>query len=247
MRRAFGGIAVLSLIALAGCASVDIERAVYVNGLDPRPRMDTEAALRGQIGALSPSDAVVVARGNARQVVAPQPVTLRLVERLMANGGAGAGGEGNETSANQPRIVALKYILGENGRWGQSRTVLLNENPSGQFEARFRLFVINVGRGDFDGEIDVRDRLPQGLTPSSGMTVRRIVDNRDARAALSMIPYIGLIALAVDDFSLEDPIPAPVALSGDGTISLRLPATHLAPGEGIMLEFAAIVPRPQPL
>lgn len=230
-------------VTLAGCTQYEvIERAVYLNGADPRPRIDAAAALNGSVGSLSPSDAVVVARGTTRQLLSPQPVTMRITQSVPVSRPASEGDVDDGTP--RPRLVVLKFIRDEAGNWAQQRVHQLTDRTPDRLVAEFRLLMVNVGNASWTGDVELLDRLPQGMTALSQMSVSRVTDNRPARAALSMIPYIGLIALSINDFSALETLPITPQISSDGTISARMSQLSLPAGQGVVLDFSTEVRRP---
>jgi hypothetical protein len=221
---------------LGGCAQVRVELGSVQNGRDLFPSVSPEQASSGDFSGLTQGEALVFAEGSdSLSLSSPEPVVLsfyRVEEPERRE-------DGTVEETERFVLSSLKFIKGQGGNWVKADSLEIKDGLPNNRSVQFKLIAFNSGSKTFNGNLKILDRLDGELAFSTMTKQSKIKDNRGDKAILSVIPYAGIIALAIDDFS---EIPANYKFSNrssKGLMRLDFEGVSLAPGEGLSVEFSA--------
>jgi|GEM_PF-3385840 len=229
---------------LSGCETAQTaEVATIQNGPDLHPRVTLHEARSTVLGNLMPSESIVLASGSDEALVTPNNVLISIRRPLTAEERAtaarGRGGAAGEPDA-APRFAlsAEKSLLDRERRWHTRTSVDLGSQDAEE-PVEFRLVAVNRGNKTFSGDLVIHDHLPTTLLFEEIVSARKVRDQRGARQALSTIPFLGIAAVAMDDYGAAEGSFQFGHDSQDGLLTAHFGSIELRPLEGVLLQFRA--------
>ena len=226
---------VLGTLSVSACAQVQIDLGSVQNGRDRFPIADPEAAFGGNLDELTQGEALIVAKSSDGVYSSTSPETAEISFYTLRDPAKSKTEDSEELDFYN--INSIKFLKDKNGNWSRSDTLEINENTPSSMIVPFQVIAFNNGTDDFVGNLAIFDRLGGDLKFSRLIKHSKIKDSRTQKAVLGSLPYIGLLALAIDDFteiesgySFED-------RSSGSLLELRINEARLAPGEGVLVEF----------
>lgn len=237
----------LAAALLSGCETAQmVEVATIQNGPDLHPRVTLQEARATVLDSLLPSESIVLARGSDEALATPNNVAISIRRPLTTeereaaararSGRGGAGGEGE--AAPHFALSAEKYLLDRERRWHTRTSIDLGSQQIEEL-LEFRLVAVNRGNQAFSGDLVIYDHLPSTLEFEDIVSARKARDQRSERQALSMIPFLGIAAAAMDDYGSAEGDFQFSHESHNGLLTARFGSIELRPREGILLHFRA--------
>lgn len=225
-------------LGMAACATREPAKSVVAvaeSGPDRRPLVTAAEARSDDLRHLQPGETVIA--GTDLDTTAP------LVNRVELRFRRAAEPE-PLVPPEEPRLVAFKYLLGDEGQVASGLTLDLDESDGSPIDRTLRLLILNVGDAPYQGRLVAHERLDPALTFRGIRAFSRVEDQRDYKRRLGSIPLVRFYAATLDDF-LELPTAAQVqAAVRDDLISFRTDALSLAPQEGVWIDYGVEITPP---
>ncbi len=249
------------LMALTGCASQTLQIGSYHNTGDQAPMVYSGQLLAEDFKNLTDGETVAIATGSDKAMARPNLTEINVYRTITS---ASASGSGSDTDlkrcdrdgdgildlfcpAKKQRsdadgstyfdLTAIKFVRDQEGNWLQTISIDRDKASGNSYAGQYRIILINTGTKDYSGPLTVYDKLEPAMTYAGLRSVSKIVDRRNLKATLSVIPYVGFAALAMDDFSTTSGHLAVTDKLVNGIVKFESQSVILIPGEGIQLDF----------
>ena len=151
-----------------------------------------------------------------------------------------------EARLKQPFLVFNK-MASVSGTNGFERYIEIKGNGHSAWPTvRLRLMLVNMGKTDFAGDVTVLDHLAEGMEFLGTERVLKVRRNK-AKEVLSWLPYLSLLALAMEDWTTEETTPDAMNLSESHTQTLvryDMRGITLKANDGVIVEFNLRIQNP---
>lgn len=262
---------ILTAVLTAGCGTTTtITRDTVQFKGDVSPRVTSAQLLAGDLSNLSEGEALIFAQAQdgSGAVSYPGYAELVIAETILVNdrreGQLGLDrcdldGDGildgycpdlalltDEKYVNFQSLYAVSRDAGRNrDHWGDSDTVVITDEADAEIPVFLKILSINRGNKTFEGDFFVYVDIPPQVTFAQVLAVNHVVDQRETVTALSMIPFIGLVALGMRDYGRVNPVTDfEVVRLHDHRIKIIARNVTLPPGQGIDIEYEVAYPVP---
>lgn len=242
MNKYIGSVALACLLSACG---TPLKLSDVSNGGDAPPYLDIAEIKAGNYGNLSRTETVVAAQGSDEAVAKTNRTNIVFFERVMppsSSGGSAAAGGGEKPKVF--RLAATKLVQQPSGAWVFDDWVDVHDKTQNQTWRNFRIVALNTGDKPFQGSVVISDNLDGRITFSGINKASVVHDQTDLRVGLSLIPIIGLAAMAVDQYGVIDANPRYTIHEQDGLLQIRFDNLALAPKDGVLVEFSANLSMP---
>jgi hypothetical protein len=195
-----GGIVLVALLALGGCASPPNVLKVTTTGGDALPKVAVSPTGQVDVSGVGIGDTVVFAPGSMRSVVAAPQVTITLIEP----GSVTEAENKKQLSINRregAKIEVMKGRLLRGDFFQQAIAIDLTDSDPKKYDIDLVLLAFNRGDKPFRGDLTVYDLLPPELQLLTVEAAAKYTDRRGVKGALQAIPLIQFIAMGMDNFS----------------------------------------------
>lgn len=231
--------AVFCVIFVASCAQVQIELGSVQNGRDLFPKVDAKSAFEGNREGLTQGEAIIIAKSDAGIYTSTSPESAELSFFTLEDPESRKENELEEVERYE--IVSLKFLKDQAGNWTRSDSIKIESSTPSSLTIPFQIIAFNNGDAPFNGDLSVLDRLGGDLKFSGLIDHHKVRDARTEKAVIGSLPYVGILALAIDDFTEIEGKFSFNDQSSNTLMDVRFNDVSLEPGEGILVEFNSIV------
>jgi hypothetical protein len=253
MRFRIDVAALVLALGLAGCATQTRTIGQAENKGDVPPFATSGQLLTSDLTNLGAGEAIAIAQGDVSAIGRPNRVevtvteTVESLERRYGDAERVLDLDGDGIP-DLPRgdarpegsffdLAALKFVKSGN-QWSQLGTTIRRQDVTGdEATVTFRIILLNAGNRAFRGDITVLDHLDPALRFGEVTGSARVVDQHDVRSTLALVPFIGLISLAMSDFADQPGSLKLAASEADGVVTFIARDVALEPDEGIRIDF----------
>jgi hypothetical protein len=252
--------AVIALI-LGGCASQTAQIGSFHNNGDQAPLVYSSQLLVHDFKNLSDGEAVAIATGSDKAIARPNLTEIHVYKTIKSSSSMSAESDNNlkhcdpdgdgildlfcpakqqiNDAGNSKYFdfTVIKFVRDIDGNWLQTINMDRDRISGNIYAGQYRMILLNTGTKDYSGPLIAYDKLEPAMTYTGIRSVSKVVDRRNLRANLSVIPYVGFVALIMDDFAttsgqveLKDKV-------NEGIVSFESKPIVLSPGEGIQIDF----------
>lgn len=255
-RRAFPmrRLAVLLLFCgLSAACTQPVEIARIENRGDTNPLVLSGQLFSGDFKNLGQGEAIAAAIGNYKELDRPNRTHVSVIKQIKVEEEE----EERERDLDGDGILDIDFVkrpkerffdletvklvrvpsLKTGQKWSSSASIDRNKVDGDEIELEYAFVVLNDGDLPFKGKIVAFERLEDALTFGRVTKVVRVEDQRELKAGLSMIPYVGFIALTLSEFAeIEGKVDYEMNLDGD-VIEFITTDVNLEPKQGVKFEF----------
>lgn len=185
---------------MAGCASPPNVLKVTRTGGDALPRVAVSPTGQVDTAGVNIGDTVVFAPGSMRAVVPAPEVRITLFEP----GSVTEEENKKSLSINRRDGAKIEVMRGRllRGDFFQSHIAIdLSDRDPRRFDIDLVLVAFNRGEKAFRGDLTIYDLLPPELALQSIDQTAKYTDRRGVKSALSAIPLVNFVSMAMDNFS----------------------------------------------
>lgn len=235
-------ITVLCLFFLWGCQAKSLHTVVLTN--DQHPLVTSKEGKEMELRNLTPGESYIYGYAeDGEHPVSLENVTIDLYRVVQP--------KSSSTTCDNPRCnhnpcKLDKYVLLQGlhlvktqGQWWGFKQINIDKFKTEDFIQEFRYIVVNYGEKEFFGDLVVYGYPDPTLRLKKINSVSKVKDQRAVKQGLSAIPFVGLFALAMDNYEI---LHSDLKLQTD-TESERykfvIQDVALQQNEGLMIEYLA--------
>lgn len=258
----FGMTGTLALsMTLTGCAGQTAQIASYHNQGDQAPMAYSGQLLAEDFKNLTDGETIALATGSDKVIARPNLTEINVYKKIKSASASASGidldvkrcdpdGDGildlfcpakkqrsDAEGSHYFDLTAIKFVRDPDGNWLQTASIDRDTVRGSVYAGQYRIILLNTGTKDYSGPLIVYDKLEPAMAYAGLRSVSKVVDRRDLKATLSVIPYVGFAALAMDDFSTTSGHITVTDKLTNGIVKFESPSVTLSPGEGVQIDF----------
>lgn len=256
--RLLGLIGVCTSAFLAGCAAPIAQIGSYHNNGDQAPLIYSSHLLANDFKNLSDGEAVALAAGSDKAIARPNLTEIHVYKKIQKTSQNSAmdlricdpDGDGvldifcpaKQQIADAEKtkyfdLTAMKFVRDPGGTWLHEISIDRDKIAGGVYSGQYRIILLNTGTKDYSGPLVVYDRLEPAMSYTGTISVSKVIDRRELKSDLALIPYLGFLALAIDNFSVTSDAVSVKSSISNGVLGFESQALTLSPGEGLQIDF----------
>jgi hypothetical protein len=243
---------------VGGCTST-VQIGSYQNQGDHAPLIYSSQLINKDFKNLSDGEAIAIAIGNEKAIARPNLTEMHIYKNVRNTSNSDFSldlkicdpdGDGildlfcpakkkiaDDNGSEYFDLTAIKFVQDKSGDWQYKAFIDRDSVYGNVYSGKYRIILLNSGTKTYTGPLVAYDRLEPAMTYSGIRSVKKVVDHRDLRSNLALVPYIGLVTLAMDDFSTTSDSMQMVDKVIDGIVKFESQSLTLSPGEGIQIDF----------
>lgn len=246
---------------LGGCASQTAQIGSYHNHGDQTPMAYSGQLLAEDFNNLTDGETIALATGSDKAIARPNLTEINVYKKIKNTSTTASSidldlkrcdpdGDGildlfcpakklrsDADGSKYFDLTAIKFVRDPNGQWLQTASIDRDTVSGSLYAGQYRIILLNTGTKDYSGPLIVYDKLEPAMTYAGLRSVSKVVDRRNLKATLSVIPYVGFAALAMDDFSTTSGHVAVTDKLTNGIVKFESPSAALSPDEGVQIDF----------
>jgi hypothetical protein len=244
---------------LGGCATQIAQIGSYHNHGDQSPMVYSSQLLANDFKNLTDGETVALATGSDKAIARPNLTEINVYKKIQTTSTLESDldlkrcdpdGDGildlfcpakkQRSEADGSKyfdLTTIKFIRSMDGGWLQTIDIDRDKVGGNIYAGQYRIILLNTGTKDYSGPLIVYDKLEPAMTYAGVKSVSKVVDRRNLRANLSVIPYVGFVALMMDDFSVTSGHVAMTDKMTEGIVRFESQSVTLSPGEGVQIDF----------
>lgn len=246
---------------LAGCASQTAQIGSYHNHGDQAPLAYSGQLLAEDFKNLTDGETIALAAGSDKAIARPNLTEINVYKKIKSASASASSidldlkrcdpdGDGildlfcpakkqrsDADGSTYFDLTAIKFVRNPDGDWLQTAFIDRDTVSGSVYAGQYRIILLNTGTKDYSGPLIVYDKLEPAMIYAGLRSVTKVVDRRNLKATLSVIPYVGFAVLAMDDFSTASGHVAVTDKFTNGIVKFESQSVMLGPGEGIQLDF----------
>lgn len=247
--------------ALGGCATQTAQIGSYHNHGDQSPMVYSGQLLANDFKNLTDGETIALTTGSDKAIARPNLTEINVYKEIQTTSASGSGsdfdlkrcdpdGDGildlfcpakkQRSEADGSKyfdLTAIKFVRDMDGKWLQTINIDRDKVGGNTYAGQYRIILLNTGSKDYSGPLLAYDKLEPAMTYAGIRSVSKIVDRRNLRATLSVIPYVSLVALMMDDFSTTSGQVAMTDKIAGSIVRFESQSLTLSPGEGVQIDF----------
>lgn len=188
------------VILLSGCSSQQMLLRTTTTGGNGHSKVKVTPTGQVETGGIGIGDTVAFSPGSMRAVVGSPEVNILLFE----SGDITQAENKKALSMNRrdgAKIELMKGKLQNGDMFIHQIGIDVNSTDPKKFDIDLVLLAFNRGEKPFRGDITVYDMLPPELQFKSADSPTKYNDRSSVKEGLSVIPFVGLLTLGMDNFS----------------------------------------------
>lgn len=245
---------------LGGCASQTAQIGSYHNHGDQAPMAYSSQLLTDDFKNLTDGETIALAIGSDKTIARPNLTEINVYKKIKSASTSSSidldlkrcdpDGDGildlfcpakkqrsDADGSTYFDLTAIKFVRDPDGNWLQTASIDRDTVSGSAYAGQYRVILLNTGTKDYSGSLVVYDKLEPAMAYSGLRSVSKVVDRRNLKATLSVIPYVGFAALAMDDFSTASGHVAVTDKLTSGIVKFESQSVTLSPGEGVQIDF----------
>ena len=226
-------------LLLTACHQIPVKLAEINNG-DNATFVVTLSEIKAEnFTHINRSASPVVARGSDDVLARTNPTTLTIYEMRTEDGGR----REDTTPASFFRLTATKMVKNAQGNWSRGERIYIGHLAK-DASRQYRIIALNTGNKAFKGDIVFHDYLDSRLKFCRVDNAYIVHDQTRLKEALAYLPFVGMAAMAMDQYNVLNEKPEMTVTENDGRLVVKFPNVNIEPMDGIIVELTTDIVLP---